>query len=177
MITIRKADKCDRHKCVKMMREFRDEYAKTGAHLKPLSDDNHFSVMKDDIGKNIVYLVYLDKVVIGYVDIEYYINSQTGQFHTLGNIINNLYIKKQYRGKGYATLTRKLMMKQYGIVGTNVTVARVKTKLDYWKQQGFKYFSIDSREERTDEHTLIRITTEHLPDYHNNDIDSLVRVI
>lgn len=177
MITIHKAAKSDRHKCVKMMREFRDEYGKTGAHIKPLLDDEQINVMRNDINKNIVYLIYLDKVVIGYVDIEYYINSQTGKFHTLGNIINNLYIKKQFRSNGYATQARQLMMKQYGIVGTNVTVARVKAKLDYWKRQGFKYFSIDDREERTDEHTLIRITTEKLPDYHNNDLDTLVRVI
>ena len=156
-INIRKADRNDRHTITKLMKKFRDEYSNTGAHIKEVNDDSTIDVTKRDISRGIVYMILLDKQVIGCVDVEYRLNINTGEIVSTGEFITNLYIKSQYRNQNIASLVRK-QLESYNVYGTNITVQRLLQKKLYWLNQGYTHWAIDPREQRTDHHALIRIT-------------------
>jgi len=165
MISLRKADRNDRHIIKKMMMKFRNEYANTGAKIMDV--DTPIEVTKGDISKGLVYMILSGKDIVGCVDVEYRTDIFTGEIVSTGEFITNLYIKPEYRNRNIATTVRKLL-EQHNVYGTNITAGRLVEKKDYWLEQGYTHYARDPREGRNDKHALIRITKDpsKTPDYY-----------
>lgn len=124
---------------IKKAREFAKKFLKEypGELNHNTSTAKYQQTMNDDQYR---FIVNTNNKIIGYVNFDIIgQKSDDSKFRS----INNMFIERNYRGLGYARDVRKQLLSEKADIPVKTTVIsmyRLTDRVDYWIEQGFKYW-------------------------------------